>query len=189
MGGRRGRRGRQELNNLLCYWLMLHIRHLELIAVLFSFPTHSFACSVRPYEGTARFQGLPPSPPPACSIHPLSHCPFDFLSLRRPVFMYSTRCELVCVRARVLHVLNLSVTREPSTCGNEKGKLAHPVEAYSYGFLCRDGLQRLWDLVLFKRLKSLQCWQAVISVIYRCIAQLQCSHFLVHFISSLPLTH
>lgn len=39
-GGTRGRRrGRQELNNLLCYWLMLHCRHLELIAAFFPFPS------------------------------------------------------------------------------------------------------------------------------------------------------
>lgn len=125
-GQGRGRRwGWQELNNLLCYWLMLHCRHLELIAALFSFPLYSFTLL---RETLSR---LSPSPHPhcplaaiICSYHPPNSSP-------RAAPCFSTVPDMwKCMR--VLHVLKLSVARDLRTCGSGGGKLARPVRALSF---------------------------------------------------------
>lgn len=103
-GQGRGRRwGWQELNNLLCYWLMLHCRHLELIAALFSFPPYSFT--------------LLPETLSRLSLSPHPHSPLiTIIRSHRPP--NSCRRTAPCLSAvpdpykcmRVLHVLKLSVT-------------------------------------------------------------------------------
>lgn len=118
-GGTRGRRrrGRQELNNLLCYWLMLHCRHLELIAALFSSPPHSFALLYQTLSRHTAVRVFPLLPPP--SLHAIH--PFPILSrissLRLPWTVAEVQCVCMCVC--VHRVLYLSVTRELTTCGNE----------------------------------------------------------------------
>lgn len=103
-GQGRGRRwGWQELNNLLCYWLMLHCRHLELIAALFSFPLYSFTL----LPETLSRLSLSPHPHALLitiiySHRPPNSCPRTAPCLSTVPDMY--RCM------RVLHVLKLSVT-------------------------------------------------------------------------------
>lgn len=122
-GQGRGRRwGWQELNNLLCYWLMLHCRHLELIAALFSFPLYSFTLLC---ETLSRLS-LSPHPHRLLvaviySHRPLTSSPQTAPRLSPVLDMYK------CMH--VLHVLKLSVTRDLGTCGSEGGKLARSVRA------------------------------------------------------------
>lgn len=109
-GGTRGRRrGRQELNNLLCYWLMLHCRHLELIAAFFL--PFILICCARPYQGMLNVK---------CFVFPIASLisPVVLLDLfSGPTFMFRiTVCIYVCVSSE----LSLSVTSELTTCGNEE---------------------------------------------------------------------
>ena len=124
-GGTRGRRrrGRQELNNLLCYWLMLHCRHLELIAALFSSPSILICFAVLDLIKAFFFffnsvsvprpppTSLPPSFPslPVHSIHRYSQL---FNSPLQAAVVSVLYVVCVCVCVCVLQVLNLSVTRE-----------------------------------------------------------------------------
>lgn len=111
-GRGRGRRwGWQELNNLLCYWLMLHCRHLELIAALFSFPLYS--CTLLRETLSRLSRSLPT--PTVCSWQSF-----------RPIFLWLHLCKLSCLSMPdtskcmcVLHVLKLSVTQDITTCGSE----------------------------------------------------------------------
>lgn len=112
-GRGRGRRwGWQELNNLLCYWLMLHCRHLELIAALFSFPLYS--CTLL-CETLSRLSRSLPHPHCLLITIVLSHLPLTS-SLRTALLYLLCR---ICLSVCVLHVLKLSVTRELSPCGSE----------------------------------------------------------------------
>lgn len=121
-GGTRGRRrGRQELNNLLCYWLMLHCRHLELIAAFFPFPSIFICFAVLDLSMVYWMYSIFPIPTVQSYI--------TFHSQLNSAALFCSLCTVygvsVCgvrVRACVcaLYELSLSVTRDLTTCGNER---------------------------------------------------------------------
>lgn len=158
---------------------MLHCRHLELIAVFFSpyaphqtnflflwdtaylhIPDIFSLPSITPPFPPVEFPSPPQSRPPSCTVC-MCVCVFSSTSWVRQSPECSPHVEITgCVG------------------GWQWGErcLAQMELTLPFHRLCRSP-PFSWACVLLERLKSLQCWQAVISVIYRCITQLQCSPF------------
>ena len=152
----------------------------HLIYSVFFYPT--------PHGAFIQTSRLSPS-----SCAPLSKLPLR-CSLGTVYDLYVCVCMCVCVcvfsTSWACHSPERSLHVETRGSERAREKLSGPNGAYStfsWAIMVPDVFS--WDYVLLERLKSLQCWQAVISVIYRRITQLQRSHFCcILFFLSLPLS-